>query len=262
MARPFRLPTVSKLEQLMTLSNRIHIEARETTDLPQLLLEVSLDEPRHPQSPFSLPLLVDSFITLGAAGGLAGTMAMPTTSAILLVDSAAGGHACRWVMEERGVDPGAVTVLRNVVAFSDVHAGRLCSARIVFTPAGGGYGAQHLKPLLGRCPLPFEADICFDADDVAIVITLAPDAPDSVRVEIELLLSAWTRLASAGAFEEPDAVPKEPLALPSDGLGWLNDELFLSLSRASFVDTAFDALLNALTKTHYATWRVERVEVN
>lgn len=210
-------------------------------------------------SPFSVPRIVEQFITLGERGGFAGAEHEPSRSSVRLESQRIADKQGFWLIVLSNCDPGTAAVLRSVVAFSHVNVAPLVHALVRETgPADERIAtppARHVEPL------PFPCDIAAESDEVHVCVEFAKRPAAEGRKQVEALLMAWTYVVAAGGFSPRGEDLARPFLIAEEDPDWAADEVWLRLSDARFEEEAFSPLLNALHRLHRSTTPIVRVGI-
>lgn len=224
----------------------------------RLVVDVQLSALRFPDSPFLIPRLVECFVTLGNAGGLAGADRLPGDSLVELQSRRLDAVSAHFDVAFDGIDSRAISVLVNSLVFSHrlvapvelLRIGCSLDERDCLVPLDGTVGV-----------LPFETDIEIISDDVQIAATFFEIPGAKAQREIEKNLDAWQNLAASGGFEADIRLASKAFHVAQDDPWWLGREFVLRFESASFDEAALDSLINVFRFVHQHIAAVESVVI-
>ena len=224
----------------------------------RLIVDTQIRARMHPDSPFQVPRLVESFVALGRAGGLAGAGLLPADSRVEVQGRRLDAVSAHFDLALDGIDPCAVGVLFNSLVFSH----RMVEPVELLSISSSFDERVCLAPLAGTAGvLPFDTDLEINSDDVLITASFCEVPDGKAQAQIEADLAAWLNLLASGGFETDIWLATKPFAVSQDDPWWLGRELSLRLEGASFDEAALDSLVNVFRVVHQRVVAVESVVV-
>lgn len=209
---------------------------------------------------FSLPLtdetfglqsyVVESFVGLGAVGGLGGDRVSPVRSTAVLSGDpigSPGSARTQWNLSAIAIDPRVLIVLFNALSFlvKDI-------ARVTVEAQGAGPSAPFsIEDLPPPWPhVPFQEDDDRTGPIVELHIDFAAPLTGMAVEIVEEALQSWLDCGSVQGYRDWSEDPDKSFLAPTDdpAFKFEGDEVSATLEDSGVLEGCYDILTNVLIK--------------
>ena len=209
-----------------------------------------------------LNYVVDSFVALGAIGGLGGDRVSPLKSTVIASGDPHGGFGStrvRWDFRVIAIDGRALVVLFNALSFLVRGIVRV----VVEAQVRSGnlpISADALPPPWPQ--MPFDDNDDRTGPGVELRITFVEPLTAQAREAVENALQTWLDCGSIQGYRDWETRPDASLLAPCDDPAFIfdDDEVTAMLEDSGVLEGAYDILLNLLIRMN-ASVRIKSVDL-